>query len=104
MVRGLNKNPIPLTEGKTPPSEGKGRLTVALEVFSLCNGETELAKMRIDLKKCSNDPEHLEDGTLFYKCIRNRLRGVIRELIYTQSQGVAKSLRRQDTQPSSVLV
>lgn len=50
--------------------------------------------MRIDLKKRPNDPEHLEDGTLFYKCIRNRLRGVIRVLTYTQSQGVPESLRR----------
>lgn len=91
-------------KGRPPPSEGKGRLTVALEVFSLCKGETEFAKMRIDLKKCSNDPEHLEDGTLFYKCIRNRLRGIIRELAYTPSQGMPQSLRRQDTQCSSVLV
>lgn len=60
--------------------------------------------MRIDLKKCSNDPGHLEDGTLFYKCIRNRLRGVIGEFTYTQSQGVPESLRRQDTQGSHVLV
>lgn len=47
--------------------------------------------MRIELKKCSNDPGHLEDGSLFYKCIRNRLRGVIGKLTYTISGGAQKT-------------